>query len=135
MKIKRLAHIGVAVKDLGETAKVYTEMLPLEMTSTDNVGELKTGFIPVGETNVELVMSTTPEGIMSKYVEKRGEGIHHLAFEVDDIDQAVAELKAKGVPLTSDEARPGAHGSRVVFLHPKATHGVLIELVEYPQGH
>ncbi|MCB2225328.1 MAG: methylmalonyl-CoA epimerase [Desulfarculaceae bacterium] len=135
MKIKRLAHIGVAVKDLGEVAKVYTEMLPLEMTSTDDVGELKTGFVPVGETNVELVMSTTPEGIMSKYVEKRGEGIHHLAFEVEDIDQAVEELKAKGVPLTSDEAKPGAHGSKVVFLHPKATHGVLIELVEYPEGH
>ncbi|MCF8032055.1 MAG: methylmalonyl-CoA epimerase [Desulfarculaceae bacterium] len=135
MKIKRLAHIGVAVKDLDDVAKVYTDMLPLEMTSTDMVGELQTGFIPVGETNVELVMSTTPDGIMSKYVEKRGEGIHHLAFEVEDIDQAVAELKDKGVPLTSDEAKPGAHGSKVVFLHPKATHGVLIELVEYPEGH
>jgi methylmalonyl-CoA/ethylmalonyl-CoA epimerase len=135
MKIKRLAHIGVAVKDVDEVAKVYTDMLSLELTSSDNVGELKTGFIPVGETNVELVMSTTPEGIMSKYVEKRGEGVHHLAFEVEDIDQAVAELKQKGVPLTSDEPRPGAHNSRVVFLHPKATHGVLIELVEYPEGH
>lgn len=135
MKIKRLAHIGVAVKELDEVSKVYTEMLPLEMTSTDNVGELKTGFIPVGETNVELVMSTTPEGVMSKYVAKRGEGIHHLAFEVEDIDLAVEELKQKGVPLTSEAAQPGAHGSKVIFLHPKATHGVLIELVEYPEGH
>jgi len=135
MKIKRLAHIGVAVKEVDEVAKVYTEMLPLEVTSTDDVGELKTGFIPVGETSIELVMSTTPEGVMTKYIEKKGEGIHHLAFEVDDIDAAVEELKAKGVPLTSDAARPGAHGSRVVFLHPKATRGVLIELVEYPEGH
>lgn len=135
MKIKRLDHIGVAVKDVGEVQKVYTEMLPLELVSSDSVGELKTGFIPVGETSLELVMSTTPDGVMSKYIDKKGEGIHHLAFEVDDIDQAVAELKAKGVPLTSDEARPGAHGSRVVFLHPKATRGVLIELVEHPQGH
>ncbi len=135
MKIKRLAHIGVAVKDVDEVQKVYTEMLPLQVTSTDAVGELRTGFVPVGDTSIELVMSTTPEGVMSKYIDKKGEGIHHLAFEVDDIDQAVAELKAKGVPLTSDEARPGAHGSRVVFLHPKATRGVLIELVEYPEGH
>ena len=135
MKIKRLDHIGVAVKDVDEVQKVYTEMLPLELVSSDSVGELKTGFIPVGETSLELVMSTTPDGVMSKYIDKKGEGIHHLAFEVDDIDQAVAELKAKGVPLTSEEARPGAHGSRVVFLHPKATRGVLIELVEHPQGH
>ena len=135
MKIKRLDHIGVAVKDVDEVQKVYTEMLPLELASSDSVGELKTGFIPVGETSLELVMSTTPDGVMSKYIDKKGEGIHHLAFEVDDIDQAVAELKAKGVPLTSEEARPGAHGSRVVFLHPKATRGVLIELVEHPQGH
>lgn len=135
MKIKRLAHIGVAVKDLDEVAKLYTETLPMQVASTDTVGELKTGFIPVGDTSLELVMSTTPEGVISKYIANRGEGIHHLAFEVDDIDQAVAELKAKGVPLTSDGPRPGAHHSRVVFLHPKATHGVLIELVEYPQGH
>jgi methylmalonyl-CoA/ethylmalonyl-CoA epimerase len=135
MKIKRLAHIGVAVKEMEEVAKLYTETLPMQMTSTDMVGELKTGFIPVGDTSLELVMSTTAEGVMSKYIEKRGEGIHHLAFEVDDVDQAVAELKAKGVPLTSEEPRPGAHGSRVVFLHPKATHGVLIELVEYRHSH
>ncbi len=135
MKIKRLAHIGVAVKDVDEVAKVYTELLPLEMTSTDMVGELKTGFLPVGDTSVELVMSTEEDGVMNKYIGKRGEGVHHLAFEVDDIDQAVAELKEKEVPLTSDGPRPGAHGSRVVFLHPKATRGVLIELVEYPEGH
>ena len=135
MKIKRLAHIGVAVKDVDEVSKVYTDVLPLEMTSTDMVGELKTGFVPIGDTNIELVMSTTEEGIMKGYIAKRGEGIHHLAFEVDDVDAAVAELKEKGVPLTADEARPGAHGSKIIFLHPKATHGVLIELVEYPEDH
>lgn len=135
MQIKRLAHIGIAVKDVDEVAKVYTDFLPLAMTSKDEVGELKTGFIPVGPTSMELVMSTTEDGVMSKFITKKGEGIHHIAFEVDDVAAAVAELKAKGVPLTSDEPRPGAHGSKVVFLHPKATHGVLIELVEYPQGH
>jgi methylmalonyl-CoA/ethylmalonyl-CoA epimerase len=135
MQIKRLAHIGVAVKDVDEVSKVYTDYLPLELSGTDDVGELKTGFIPVGPTSVELVMSTTPEGVMNKFISKKGEGIHHIAFEVDDVAQAIAELKAKGVPLTSDEPRPGAHGAKVVFLHPKATHGVLIELVEYPQEH
>ena len=135
MRIKRLAHIGMAVKDVDEVAKVYTDFLPLKMDSKDDVGELKTGFIPVGPTSVELVMSTTEDGVMSKFIAKKGEGIHHIAFEVDDVAGAIEELKAKGVPLTSDEPRPGAHGSKVVFLHPKATHGVLIELVEYPEGH
>lgn len=135
MKIKRLAHVGIAVADMDEASKLYTDMLPLEMTSTDMVGELKTGFFPVGDTSLELVMSTEQDGVINKYIGKRGEGVHHLAFEVEDIDQAVAELKEKQVPLTSEEPRPGAHGSRVVFLHPKATHGVLIELVEYPEGH
>ncbi|MCB2186723.1 MAG: methylmalonyl-CoA epimerase [Deltaproteobacteria bacterium] len=135
MKIKRLAHIGVAVKDLAEVGKVYTEFLPLEITSQDTVGELLTGFIPVGDTSIELVQSTTPDGVIAKYIDKKGEGVHHLAFEVEDIEGAMAELKAKGVPLTSEEPRPGAHGCRVVFLHPKATRGVLIELVEYPEGH
>ncbi|ADK84062.1 methylmalonyl-CoA epimerase [Desulfarculus baarsii DSM 2075] len=135
MKIKRLAHIGVAVGSVDEAAKVYTSMLPLELTSTEPVGELVTGFIPVGETNIELVQSTTDDGVIAKYVAKKGEGVHHLAFEVDDIVAAIAELKAKGVPLTSDEPRPGAHGAKVVFLHPKATHGVLIELCQYPQDH
>jgi methylmalonyl-CoA/ethylmalonyl-CoA epimerase len=135
MKIKRLAHVGIAVADVDEVSKLYTDMLPLEMTSTDMVGELKTGFFPVGDTSLELVMSTEEDGVINKYIGKRGEGVHHLAFEVEDIDQAVAELKEKQVPLTSEEPRPGAHGSRVMFLHPKATHGVLIELVEYPEGH
>lgn len=135
MKIKRLAHIGIAVKDVDEVAKVYTEYLPLSLDSKDTVGELLTGFIPVGDTSVELVMSTTEDGVMSKYIAKKGEGVHHIAFEVEDVVAAMAELKAKGVPLTSDEPRPGAHGAKVAFLHPKATHGVLIELCEYPEKH
>lgn len=135
MKIKRLAHIGVAVGSVEDVAKIYTAMLPLELTSTEPVGELITGFIPVGETNIELVQSTTEDGVIAKFVAKKGEGVHHLAFEVDDIVAAVAELKEKGVPLTSDAPRPGAHGAQVVFLHPKATHGVLIELCQYPKDH
>ena len=135
MKIKRLTHIGVAVKNVDEAAKVYTELLPLKLTATELVGEFRTGFIAVGETNVELVMSTEPDGIMAKFIEKKGEGLHHLAFEVDDIDSAVEELKAKGVPMTAEKPWKGAHDARVMFLHPKATHGVLIELCQYPEDH
>lgn len=132
MKIKRIAHIGVAVSDTDEANKFYTDMLNLDLDRQETLGELKISFVPVGETNIELVQSTTDEGVMSKYIQKRGEGIHHIAYEVEDIDAALEELKAKGVKLVDEKARPGAHGARVAFLHPKATNGVLTELVEYP---
>ena len=134
MKIKRIAHIGIAVKDRDQTKVLYQEMLSLPVSHEEMLGELKIAFVPVGPTNVELVQSTDPEGVMNKYIEKKGEGIHHLAFEVDDIDQALEELKAKGVPLVDQQARPGAHGARIAFLHPKATYGVLIELCQYPEA-
>ena len=135
MRIKRIAHIGLAVKDVDQAAQVFTGMLPLSLDSKDAVGELLTGFIPVGETNLELVMSTTEEGVMNKHIAKRGEGVHHIAFEVDDVFAACQELKDKGVPLTSQEPYDGAHGAKVLFIHPKVTHGVLIELCQYPEQH
>jgi methylmalonyl-CoA/ethylmalonyl-CoA epimerase len=130
MKIKKIAHIGVGVKDADQTKKLYQDMLSLPVAHEERLGELKIAFVPVGQTNVELVQSTDPNGVMNKFIEKKGEGIHHIAFEVEDIDQAIEELKAKGVPLIDQQARPGAHNTRVAFLHPKATYGVLIELVE-----
>ncbi len=133
MKIKRIAHIGIAVKDVDEVKKVYTEGLDLSFGGEDRLGELKIGFVPVGETNLELVQSTDPEGVMAKFIAKKGEGIHHIAFEVEDIESAVKELLDKGVQMIDKAPRPGAHGSKVAFLHPKATHGVLLELVEYPR--
>jgi len=96
------------------------------------VDKLKTGFVPIGQTNMELVQDTEADGVISRHIEKRGEGIQHIAFEVENIDEALKELKAKGVRLIDEAARPGAHGSRVAFIHPKATNGVLTELVEYP---
>ncbi len=134
MKIKRIAHIGVAVSDVEQASDVFSGLLGLESGGVETYGEMRIAFFPVGESNIELVQSTTPDGVMAKFIAKRGEGIHHIALEVDDIDAAVAELKGKGVPLTSDSPRPGAHGTRVIFLHPKATRGVLVELVEYPKG-
>ena len=135
MKIKRIAHIGIGCKDNQEVRKLYENNLDLKVTNEEMVGELQTTFVPVGETNLELVQSTTADGVMAKFVEKRGEGIHHVAFEVEDIDSALQELKDRGVQLIDQEARPGAHNARIAFLHPKATHGVLIELVEYPKDH
>jgi methylmalonyl-CoA/ethylmalonyl-CoA epimerase len=131
MKIKRIAHIGVAVKDADASKLLYQEMLTLPVNREERLGELKIAFVPVGQTNVELVQSTDPEGVMNKFIEKRGEGIHHIAFEVEDIDQALEELKNKGVALIDQQARPGAHEARIAFLHPKGTHGVLIELVQF----
>ncbi len=130
MKIKRIAHIGVGVIDADKAKSLFQEMLGLPVTGEECVGELKTVFLPVGETNLELVQSTEPDGVMKKFIEKRGEGIHHIALEVEDIDQALEELKAKGVPLIDQQARPGAHQTRVAFLHPKGTNGILIELVQ-----
>lgn len=131
MKIKKIAHIGVGVKDTDKAKTLYQEMFSLPVSHEELLGELKIAFIPVGQTNVELVQSTEPDGTMSKFIEKKGEGIHHIAFEVEDIDQALEELKAKGVPLIDQQARPGAHEARIAFLHPKGTNGILIELVQY----
>ena len=130
MKIKKIAHIGVGVIDADKSKNLFQEILGFPVTGEERVGELKTVFLPVGETNLELVQSTEPDGVMKKFIEKRGEGIHHLALEVEDIDQCIEELKAKGVPLIDQQARPGAHQTRVAFLHPKGTNGILIELVQ-----
>ncbi|MEW6185087.1 MAG: methylmalonyl-CoA epimerase [Thermodesulfobacteriota bacterium] len=130
MRIKRIAHIGVGVIDTDKSMILFQDILGLPMTGEERVGELKTVFLPVGETNIELVQSTEPDGVMKKFIEKRGEGIHHIALEVENIDEALDELKAKGVPLIDQQARPGAHNTRVAFLHPKGTNGILMELVE-----
>jgi methylmalonyl-CoA epimerase len=130
MKIKRIAHIGVGVVEADKAKSLFQEMLGLPVTGMEMVGEVKTVFLPVGETNLELVQSTEPDGVIKKFIEKRGEGIHHIAFEVEDIDQALEELKAKGVQLIDQQPRPGAHQTRVAFLHPKGTHGILVELVQ-----
>ncbi len=130
MKIKRISHIGIGVSEADKAKSLFQEMLGLPVTGMEMVGEVKTVFMPVGETNLEFVQSTESDGVIKKFIEKRGEGIHHLAFEVEDIDQALEELKTKGVQLIDQKPRPGAHQTRVAFLHPKGTHGILVELVE-----
>jgi len=131
MKIKRIAHIGVAVKDTDKSKSLYQDIFSLPVPHEERLGELKIAFVNIGQTNMELVQSTDPNGVMNKFIEKKGEGIHHIAFEVENIDQALEELKANGVPLIDQQARPGAHQARIAFLNPKGTNGILIELVQY----
>jgi len=130
--IKKIAHIGVAVKDLNEAAKLYKENLNLEVKGIEEVREqkVKIAFIPVGESNIELLQSTDPEGPIAKFIEKRGEGIHHLALEVDRIEERLEELKKRGVQLIDEKPRIGAHATKIAFLHPRSTCGVLLELCE-----
>lgn len=132
MNIKRISHLGIAVADLEQVKSFYADMLGLKVDHEERVDDLLTAFVPLGGTDLELLTDLDPEGVISKFIERRGQGIQHIAYEVENIDAALEELKAKGVQLIDQSARPGAHGARVAFLHPKATYGVLTELVEYP---
>ncbi len=131
--LSKISHLGIAVKDLETVLKLYTEVLGLECKGEEEVPsqKVKVAFLPLGETNIELLQSTDPDGPIAKFVDSKGEGIHHIAYEVDDIEQALADLKAKGVRLIDEVPRIGAHGARIAFIHPKATHGVLVELCEH----
>lgn len=128
--IKKLDHIGIVVHDIEEARRPY-EALGLKVTQVKEVEEqqVRVAFLPIGDTEVELVQPTTADSGVARFLEKRGEGVHHLCFEVEDIEAALAELQAQGMRLIDREPRQGAFG-RVAFLHPKSTHGVLIELVE-----
>lgn len=128
----KLDHIGIAVSNLDETLKVYTDLLGMKLHGTETVEEqkVKTAFLPLGETEIELLESTAPDGPIGKFIEARGQGVQHLAFRVDDLEAALAELKAKGVRLIDEKPRYGAGGAKIAFLHPKATNGVLIELCQ-----
>ena len=132
--IVRIDHIGIAVNSVEDAVKLYTDAFGVKGTDieTETVKEQKVrvAIIPVGESRIELLESTDSEGPIAKYIEKRGEGIHHLALEVSDIQGMLAVLKEKGIPLIDMEPRIGVGGARIAFLHPKGTK-VLIELVEH----
>jgi len=130
--IKRINHIGIAVSSIDEAVKLYTEVLGLKVTNIEVVAEQKvrTAIIPVGESKIELIESTDPTGAIAKHIEKFGEGIHHLALEVDHIDTALKTLVSKGVMLIDEKPRKGVENTRIAFLHPKGTRRVLLELVE-----
>ncbi len=129
--INRINHIGIAVNNIEDMAKLYAGVLGLEAGEMEVVAEQKAKVvtIPVGESRIELLASTDPEGPIARHIEKRGEGIHHLALEVSDIQGVLDRLKKKGVTLIDDKPRAGAGGSKMAFLHPKGMKA-LIELVE-----
>jgi methylmalonyl-CoA/ethylmalonyl-CoA epimerase len=134
MKITRIAHLGIAVKNLEGPQKLYKDNLGLHLKGEEVVESQKVtvSFIQVGETDLELLLPTSGDSPVAKFLETRGEGFHHLALEVEDIAGAVAELKAAGVRLIDETPREGAHGTLVAFIHPKATYGLLVELVQCP---
>ena len=132
MKIKHIDHIGIAVKSIAQAGKFYTDVLGLEIQDIETVAEQKVNvaFLPITDSEVELLESTEPDGPVAKYIDSRGEGVQHIAFRVEDIDAALAEMKAKGVRLIDTTPRKGAGGARIAFIHPKETHGVLVEICE-----
>ncbi len=133
----KINHIGIAVHDLDEAAKFYTEQLGLEVSGTDEVAEqkVKVAFIPVGEVRLELLMPTSPESPIAKFLEKNGPGFHHIAYQVEDVEGEVKTLVEKEVRMVDKAPRNGAHGTLIAFMHPKASGGVLTELVQETGGH
>ena len=129
--IVRVDHVGIAVKDLEKTLKAYEEFLGLKPESIDEYPDqkVKSAFIPIGESGIEVMESTDPEGPVAKYIEAKGEGIQHISLGVDNIDEMIKTLKERGVKLTSDTPAE-AKGARYTFIHPKSLGGLLVELVE-----
>lgn len=132
MKVTRVDHIGIAVNNLDEMVKWYEETLGVKAHGTEVVDEqkVKVAFLPIGESELELLESTSDDGPVAKFIEKNGEGVQHIALRVDNIEETLAELKAKEVRLIDQTPRYGAGNASIAFVHPKATHGVLLELCE-----
>jgi methylmalonyl-CoA/ethylmalonyl-CoA epimerase len=132
MKILKIDHLGIAVNSIDEGKNFWSDVLGLEFEGAETVAEQKvtTAFFPVGESEVELLESTAPDGPVAKFIEKKGTGFQHIAFRVADIDAALEELKQKDIQLIDQTPRIGAGGARIAFLHPKATGGILVELCE-----
>ena len=129
MKVSHIEHIGIAVKSLEEAIPYYEEVLGMKCYAIEEVTDqkVKTAFFKVGDTKIELLESTDPEGPIGKFIEKKGQGFHHLAFAVNDVNEALNEAQEKGVQLIDKTARKGAEGLNIGFLHPKSTLGVLTE--------
>ena len=130
MNISHIEHIGIAVKSIEESIKYYEEVLGLKCYSIEEVADqkVKTAFFQVGDTKIELLESTSPDGPIGKFIEKKGEGMHHIAFAVPNTTEALETASEKGVQLVDKVSRPGAEGLHIGFLHPRSTHGVLTEL-------
>lgn len=134
MKVLKIDHLGIAVPNLEDGKKFWSDIMGLKLEGSETVEEQKvtTAFLPVGDSEVELLVSTSPDGPIAKFIEKNGGkgGFQHVAFRVENIEEALAELQEKGVALIDKTPRIGAGGAKIAFLHPKATGGVLVEISE-----
>ncbi|HEY6137897.1 MAG TPA: methylmalonyl-CoA epimerase [Thermoanaerobaculia bacterium] len=129
--VTKLDHIGIAVKSIDAAKQIYEDLgLRIEHFETVETQKVRTAFLSVGDSNLELLEPTSADSTIAKYIEKRGEGIHHICLRVENIEEHLARLKERGYRLINDAPVPGAHGCRVAFLHPAAGNGVLIELSE-----
>ena len=132
--IRKIDHLGIAATRIDAASRTFAQVLGLELRDMEAVPsqKVRTAFYPCDTVNLEVLESTSTDGPVAKFLEKRGEGFHHVAFEVDDIEAELARVKALGVQLIDTAPRPGAHGTKIAFLHPKSTNGLLIEFVERP---
>lgn len=130
--MKSVEHIGIAVKNLGVSVPLFEKLLNTTCYKTETVAseQVNTAFFQTGETKIELLESATPDGVIARYIDKKGEGIHHIAFEVADIKAEMSRLQADGFVLLNAEPKLGADDKLVCFLHPKGTNGVLIEICQ-----
>ena len=129
----KIDHIGIAVRSLAEAIKVYEDAIGLTVSGYDQVDDqgVRVAMLDIGESRLELLEPTGPDSPIEKFMTRRGEGIHHIALRVDNIEEALAKLKTSGVRLVDQVPRRGAHNTRIAFIHPSSTHGVLLELVEH----
>ena len=135
MKIKRIEHVGVVVRDTEASRQLWENCFGIPLGSVEENKIRRLALYPIGESMIELIAGTTPDGKHARMVAEGKGGLNHICFEVEDIDEALAELKAKGIPLIDEVPRIGHAGCRIAFLDPKGTENCLIELAELPAGH
>jgi methylmalonyl-CoA/ethylmalonyl-CoA epimerase len=130
--IKKIDHIGIAVSSIEKTSELFSKILGLKVAGEELVEEqkVKVAFLPLGDSELELLESTSPDGPIARFIQKKGEGVQHIAFKVDNLEKALEKLKEEGVRLIDEKPRYGAGGAKIAFLHPRNTNGVLIELSE-----
>lgn len=131
MMIRKISHVGIAVKDLAKAEKFYGEILGMNVTSRGSDEALKWVTFAAGESAIELLQSLAPDGLIAKFIQRNGEGIHHIAYEVENIEKTLAALRSKNVRLIDRRPRKGLHDSRLAFINPLSSLGVIIELVEH----
>ncbi|WP_077326851.1 methylmalonyl-CoA epimerase [Virgibacillus siamensis] len=132
----KVSHIGIAVDTIEKALPFYTDTLGLELEGVESVESegVKVAFLKIGDSRFELLEPTNDQSSIKKFIDKKGEGIHHIALDVNDVDKRIETLKTRGIPLINQESKPGAHNSQIAFIHPKAAHGVLFELCQQQEG-